>query len=135
MVPRPFSVTLLAFGVLTIAGFHLIRCIQALLQWEFIASLVQGLQIYQGLSGLLWAMAGFPLSWKLWRGDPRAARLVRWVTLAYALYYWLDRLLLRKGLELVNLPFAIGLTILLIFYVFWTLSRARVRRFFQSRNA
>jgi hypothetical protein len=131
-IPRPFSVTLLAFGVLIIAGFHLVRAIQALIQWEVIASLLPGLQIYLGLSGLAWALVGLPLAWWLWRGHPRGLRLVRWISLTYALYYWLDRLLLRGGLDPVNLPFAIGLTILSLLFVFWTLSRGRVRKYFQS---
>ncbi len=133
--PRPLSVTLLAFGVLTIAGLHLIRGILALIQWEVIALLVPGLQIFLVLSGFLWALVGLPLAWGLWRGDPRAPRLAQWTTLAYTLYYWLDRLLLRQALEPANLPFAFGLSVTLIFFTFWTFSRARVRRFFMGRDA
>jgi hypothetical protein len=132
---RPLSVTLLAFGVLTIAGLHLMRGIQALMQWEVIAALLPGLQVYLTLSGFLWASIGFPLAWGLWRGDNRAPRLLGWVALAYTVYFWLDRLLLRQGLEPANLPFAFGLTVVLLFFTFWTLSRTRARRFFMGRDA
>jgi len=131
---RPLCVTLIVFGVLIIAGFHLIRCIQAMIQWQFLAPLLNGLPLYLGLSGLIWTVVWLPLAWGLWRGDPWAFRLMRWATPAYGIYFWLDRLILRTGLEPANLPFTVGLTILLIVFVFWTLSKASVRAFIGDRR-
>jgi len=130
---RPLSVTLLAFGVLIIAGFNLVRGIQAAIHWQFLSPLLNGLALYQALSGFLWAAVGLPLAWGLWRGSHWSARLVRWATLIYCVYFWLDRLLLRKGLEPANLPFILSLTIVVIFFVFWTVSKRSVRAYFGER--
>jgi hypothetical protein len=132
---RPLGVTLLAFGVLMIAGFNLVRGIQAAIQWQFLSPLLSGLPLYQGLSGFLWAVVGVPLAGGLWRGIPWAARLMRWATLLYSVYFWLDRLLLRRGAEPANLPFTLGLTALVITFVFWTLSKASVRAYFGDSKA
>ena len=130
---RPFSVTLLAFGVLIIAGINLYRGIQAAIEWQFLAGLLPALPLYQALSGFFWCLVGLPLAWGLWRGARRAARLVPYAVMAYLLYVWLDRLLLRKDLESASLPFALGLTSLLLFLVFWILSRPRAKYFFREK--
>ena len=134
-ISPPAGVTLIACGVLTIAGFHLIRCLQAALQWRFLATLLPGLPLYQGLSGLFWAAARLPLAWGLWRGAPWAARWMRRATVIYVLYYWLDRLILRTGLEHADLPFTLILTILLASFVLWGLSTTQFRLHFLERKA
>jgi hypothetical protein len=130
---RPLSVTLLAFGVLIIAGINWIRIWQAIRQWQFIAELYPALPYYQAFSGFVWSLVGFPLAWGLWRGSKRAYHWIRWAALAYTIYLWLDRLLLRKGLELANLPFSLAANALLLVSVFWVVSRSRVRTYFQQR--
>lgn len=105
-----------------------------MIQWQFLAPLLNRLPLYLGLSGLIWTVVWLPLAWGLWRGDPWAFRLMRWATPAYGIYFWLDRLILRTGLEPANLPFTVGLTILLIVFVFWTLSKASVRAFIGDRR-
>ena len=132
-VSRPMGVTLLAFGVLIITGINCIRLWQAIHQWQFIGELIPALPYYQALSGLFWSLAGFPLTWGLWRGSPWAAGWVRWAALAYTVYIWLDRLILRKGLELTNLPFALAVNILILIFMIWILSRTKVHTFFQQQ--
>jgi hypothetical protein len=127
------SVTLLAFGVLIIAGINLVRLGQAIKQWQFIGELYPALPYYQALSGLFWSLAGFPLAWGLWRGSYQATRLVRWAALAYTIYFWLDRSLLRSGLEPTNLPFTLAANALLLVFVFWSVLSANVRVFFQHQ--
>jgi hypothetical protein len=129
---RPLGVTLLAFGVLMIAGINLIRAEQALEQWKFIAGISPALALYQALSGFLWSLAGFLLTWGLWRGRSWVIRLALWVAAAYTIYFWLDRLLLRRGLEPTNLPFLLGLSALIWGFVIWILSRPSARSFFHS---
>jgi len=129
---RPFSVTLLALGVLTIAGINLYRWIEAILQWRFLAGLLPALPSYLLLSGLFWSLVGFPLTWMLWRGHRRAARLAIWGALAYTIYYWLDRLLARQASAFDNLPFTLGFTVLVLALVLWTVSRPNARAFFRK---
>lgn len=129
---RPFSVTLLAFGVLIIAGINLYRCVQALLQWRFLAELLPTLPLYQVLSGIVWGLAGIPMAWGLWRGARWSARLMPYASVTYTIYVWIDRLLLRRGLEGYDLPFAIGTTVILLAFILLTLSRPKVKSFFRE---
>jgi len=127
------SVTLLAFGVLIIAGINWVRLWQAIDQWQFIGELYPALPYYQALSGLFWSLAGFPLAWGLWHGSDRAAHWIRWVALAYTIYIWLDRLILRRGVELTNLFFTLSANALILITVIWIMSRPNVRAFFQQQ--
>jgi hypothetical protein len=122
----------LVFGVLIIAGINLYRCVQALLQWRFLAELLLALPLYQVLSGIVWGLAGIPIAWGLWRGVRWAARLVPYTSVTYTIYAWIDRLLLRRGLEPYDLPFAIGITVILLAFVFLILSRPKVKSFFRE---
>ena len=132
MASRPYSVTLLAFGVLIIAGINLYRCVEALLQWHFLAELLPTLPLYQALSGALWGLAGIPIAWGLRRGARWAARLTPYAAVTYTIYAWIDRLALRTGSQEYNLPFAVGTTILVLASTFWILSRPRVKSFFRE---
>jgi len=50
----------------------------------------------------------------------------------YTAYYWLDRLLVADRSAIASRwPFALGLTILLLGFIFWVLSRPKVRQFYQ----
>ncbi len=44
----------------------------------------------------------------------------------------IDRLALRIGLEAYDLPFAVGITVLLLACIIWILSRPRVKSFFRE---
>lgn len=128
---RPFLVTLLAGLVLIMASTNLVRFVEALSQWEFLSSLPRVSPAYLVISGLFWFLIGFPLAWGLWRGHPQAPKATRIVALAYTAYYWLDRALLANvGVGQFNLPFAAGLTILLLILIFWMLARTASKVYF-----
>lgn len=130
---RPFSVTILAFGVLSIAGWGLVRLFHALERWNFLEGLTGVSPLYIAFSGLVWALAGLPVFWGLWRGYRWAARLTQAMALTYALYYWLDVVLMMEhfsgGVLPENWPFAMGLTALLLGFTVWTLNRPAVKSF------
>ncbi len=138
---RPFAVTLLALGVLTIAGLNLARFILALLQWNFLASMPTETPFYLVLTALIWIAAGAPLVWGLWTGKFWAPSRCRSYILAYAVYFWLERLFLFGRPHdsfgppsLAYLPgnglFSALATLLALAFVFWTLRRPGVRRYF-----
>jgi hypothetical protein len=129
---RSRSVTLLVFGVLIIAGIHLYRLVQVVLQWQFLSGLLPGLAPYQAISGLVWSLTGFPLAWGLWRGKARAFRLTPWAVIAFTLYAWADRLFLRRGSGLTSVPFELGITVIILLVVFWILSRPQVKDYFHE---
>ncbi len=138
---RPFSVTLLALGVLTIASLNLVRFVQAVRQWSFLASLPSEPPLYLVLTALIWIATGVPLVWGLWKGKAWAPARCRAFTVAYAAYFWLERLFLfgrpRGGFSLPSLAslpggglFSALATLVLLLFVFWALRRAGAKKYF-----
>ena len=128
---RPFGVTLLALGVLILAGLNLNRFIEAIRLWGFLSRLLPVSPLYLAVTGFVWAMAGILIALGLWRGWHWAPRLTRLAVLAYLLYYWLDRLLIENQVgRQSNLPFAAGATLAVLVIVFWLLSLRKVKAFF-----
>lgn len=128
---RPFGVTLLALGVLILAGINLDRFIEAIRLWEYLSQLLPVSPLYLAVTGLVWGLAGIPIALGLWRGWRWAPRLTRLGVLAYLLYYWVDRLSIEnQSGQSVNLPFAAGATLVILVYVFWLLSLRKVKNFF-----
>ena len=134
---RPFSVTLLVIGVLSLTSLHLARFYLALRQWQFIlASPAEISPLYLAVSGLIWGLAGLPLAWGLWRGQRWARKTLIGFGSIYAVYYWVERILLvRKPAANSNWPFMLGLTIVLLLFTIWTLTRPRARAFFGEVHA
>jgi hypothetical protein len=131
---RPFGVTLVAVGVLSIASLNLLRFMLAINLHEFVDSLPTALPYYQAISGFIWAVIGLTLFWALWRGFNWAGRLTLGFTVAYALYYWLDRLVIARGVVTGDnwfLPASV--TAALIAYNFLALSNLKARAFFSNR--
>lgn len=135
-MPRPRSVTLLALGVLTIAGLNTARFVLALVRWQELSIFTEILTAYIALTGAAWAVVAWLLAWGLWRGKTWAPRFMRLAVLIFSGYYWLDRLFLanrRAWLEPnfpVNWLFLIGLNFFGFGLVFWTLSRQTSKKFF-----
>jgi hypothetical protein len=132
--PRPMSVTILVLGVLTIAGFNLIRFYQAIRLWDFLSEFPTVSPLYLAASGLIWGIAGVTLANGLWRGYPPARRFTLIFIAAYTLYYWIDRLLVSKPELSANLPFFAGLNFILWVATVWILTRPRVRAFFGAMH-
>jgi len=128
--PRPLSVTLLALGVLTIAGFNLIRFFQAIQLWGFLSEFPTVSPPYLAASGLIWGAAGLALAWGLWRGYALARLFTFIFAVAYTLYYWIDRLWVSSPGFSANLPFSAGLNLILLLVTAWILTRPRARSFF-----
>ncbi len=128
---RPFAVTLLAFLVLIVAVIYLIRLILALQEWAFLAGMLQFLPVYLALTGLGWGVIGLLLAWGLWRGQSWVPRFARLALLIFSAYYWIDRFI-RPGStgRNSNWLFAVGLNVIILAWVFWRLSRPKVREYF-----
>ncbi|HEX9090447.1 MAG TPA: hypothetical protein VF831_03110 [Anaerolineales bacterium] len=139
--PRPFSVTLLVLGVLIITVINLVRLVVSLRDWDFLASWPGVSPLYIALTGLIWTLAGAGLLWGLWTRKAWAPRLMQAVALTYALYYWLDVVFLENhgvsgsastALLPVNWPFAVGVTVVSLAYIEWTLTRRKVKQYFHQ---
>jgi hypothetical protein len=140
-VSRPWSVTLLAFGVLIITIFNLTRLILSIANWDFLVSWPGVPALYMVMTGLIWTLAGSFLLWGLWRAKNWAPRLMKAELLTYVLYYWMDHVFLvdhpargvvgaHKALLPVNWRFAAGMTVVCMVYTVWTLSKPKVKAYF-----
>jgi hypothetical protein len=132
--PRPLSVTLLVLGVLTIAGFNLIRFFQAIQLWDFLSEFPTVSPPYLAVSGFMWGAAGLALAWGLWRGYSRARHFTLIFAVAYSLYYWIDRLWVSSPGLSANLPFSAGLNLILWLVTAWILTRPGARSFFGAMH-
>jgi hypothetical protein len=140
---RPFSVTLLAFGVLSFTGVNILRLVEAVRQWQLLTSLPLEISpLYLALTGLFWGLLGFIILWGFWRGRPWGPFGLRILAVAFAIFFWFDRLfLVQIPSRTVNWPFLLGVTILILFFVFWSLAQKPVKQYFgemhdrQSENS
>lgn len=141
-VRRPWSVTWLAIGVLSLTGIHIIRLLQTIWHWDFLNTLPLSIPpLYFGITGLVWGISGLPSVWGLWRGKEWAPRYLWWITIIFLLYYWIDRTQLATStFKKTNQPFAIGGTIFVLLLIYWIITRPRAKAFFgemddrQSQN-
>jgi hypothetical protein len=129
---RPFGVTILVLGVITLATFFWTRFFQAIRLEAFIASLSPSVSpSYLALTGLVFGLAATPVAVGLWFGKPWAPRAARRLAVALAVYYWLDFLFfVVSDAARGSWPFAAGATILSLAIVFWVLSLPGAKRFF-----
>lgn len=135
--PRPWSVTLLALGVLTNAGLNTTRLALAFTQWSFINGLGGVPPLYLAVSGLIWAAPAWLLAWGLWRGSGWAARAARIFVTAFLLFFWFERLFLFEQNQLSwpeNGFFLLMVTIVVLVFVFWSTANMKAKRFFGEFN-
>lgn len=132
---RPVTVTIYALLVLIIAVHNLIRFWSAIQHWDTLARLsIQPGPFYIALTGFVWAIAGFWLAWMIWTGRPGVRIAVIVAAGFYLVYYWLDRLLFQNHISQKNTPFVAGITILVVFYTFFTLLLPSNQEFFSREN-
>ncbi len=138
---RPWSVTLLALGVLIITVINLTRLVLSIRYWGFLNALHAVSPFYLAITGLTWTVAGLFLLWGLWRGKIWVPRLMQAVALTYVLYYWLDLIFLKDhpvsgapgGIRVLlpdNWQFSAGVTVVCLVYMVWTLGRSKVKAYF-----
>jgi uncharacterized membrane protein (DUF2068 family) len=132
-VRRPLSVTLLALGVLTLAGINLLRFAVSLQQRAFLSSLLPLEPLYLTISGLVWAVLGLLLVWGLWSGRGWAVLMTQIGILVYSTYFWLDRIFLAQGVGR-NWLFALALNLFLLVIVYWILSSRKAKAYFGALN-
>jgi hypothetical protein len=128
---RPFLVTVLAIVVLSITIIQLVRLIDALASWDFLANLNGAPPLYFALTGLIWFVLGAILFWGLWSGNPRAPLAARILTVLFLAYHWVEKIIsIRQGNQFENWLFTLGITLLVFIFIFWTLSRLDAKTYF-----
>ena len=131
---RPRAVTILALGVLIIAAFFGARVYQAIRLQTFIEGLDPSVSpAYLVLTGLVFSLSGLPTIYGLWTGKPWAVSAAQRYAVALAAFYWLDTLFFVVSDSVRgNWPFALGMTIVLLAWVFWLFTRRPCKEFFKQ---
>ena len=134
---RPFGVTILVLGVLTVAAFFWTRFTLAVRDAEIIASLSSSVSpAYLALTGLVFGLVGIPVALGLWFGKAWAPGSARRRGVALAVYYWLDfQLFVVSVAARGSWPFAAAMTALGLGWVFLVLSRPGAKTFFDQNSA
>jgi hypothetical protein len=131
--PRPSRVTLLAWLLMFTALWNGLRLLQAI---RFASVLDQYHSEpgswYIAASGGIWLLAGGIIALGLLRGQAWAWFTTFLGTAGYAIWVWLDRLILQK--PHANWPFSLALTVILVTFFYLLLLSRKTIRFFAERT-
>ena len=130
---RPRYVTWLSLGVLIFSGSYLARLVLGLDLPDIPLNVPHW---YLPLTGAVWGGMGIAAAYGLFRGHSWAPALARWGALAFALWYWSDRLFLARSHYLdITWPVALAVTLLMVTLLFWLLSRSAAGHFFGESSS
>jgi len=127
----PFAITLAIGQVLILTGWNATRLLTSLLWREALETYAPWPgPLYIGASGGLWALIGFLLLGRLWRGA-RGTRLL-WMaaSAAYALWVWADRLFVQAERR-ADWPFDLALSAVLLGFLWTVVLLPRHRTYFE----
>jgi hypothetical protein len=129
---RPFSVTLLAVAVLSLAAWNAGQAAIAAREISFMQSL--GVSVPGGLqivTGATWAIGFWLAAIGVWRLKGWGRRWLLIAIVAYQLQVWIERLALeRASYEVLTRPAAIVVSISSIVIVWFVLFLPKIRRAF-----
>lgn len=129
---RPKLVTLISLGVLILATIQLARFALGLALPSLPLTVPP---VYIPLTGLAWGLGAAVLAFALFFGRPWAPGAARWGVLAYAIWFWADRLLLvSSDYGRMSRPASLGLTVFFLLALWWTLRRPSVRNYFREMD-
>jgi len=129
---RPWPVILMLTGVLVFTAGMLLRAWNGLRYWEFLSGLPLSVSpLYLVLTGGLWTLFGLRVMGWVWQGRATAPTALRYLTVSYVLYYWIDQLLVMVSpLRQTRWPFSAGISILAVLIVIFGLNQPSVKNFF-----
>ena len=124
---RPLRITLLAVYSFFVACWNGLRVGSAIFYWKTLTE-YGSYTLYITISGGIWLVTGFLISWGLLARKVWAWFAAAITTVIYGIWYWFDRLVFQK--PHANWPFAVGATILLTAIPFSFLLSFRPRQSF-----
>ncbi len=132
---RPWSVTLLALGVLSIAIFNLLGLLQIVQNESFLSSYFSFALVWLGLLRLFWGFTGLGLAAGLFFGRTWAFTAIRLAVIVYLVFYWLERFFFfTQAGRGENSVFLAVVSLLVLASVFWILSFWKVKLYFGVIN-
>jgi hypothetical protein len=88
---------------------------------------------YIPLSGAVWGIGSLVVALGLLLGRAWAQRAVRWGTLLFVAWFWIDRLfLVVSDFALRTRAFSLAVSVVTAIIVFWVMSMRKVRRYFRE---
>lgn len=130
---RPRIVTFLALAVLIYTGFYWTRFYQATFaQKTFLETLPLPISpLYLQITGLVFGLTGLLCFIGLWQGLRWAPWATKILAIGTAVFSWTDRLLVADpDPGLGNWPFALGITVFFVGYLFLIFRSDDVKQFF-----
>jgi len=129
---HPRIITWLAFGTFT---FSILFITRFFLSFDIPDLPIQVPPWYLSLTGFIWGLVGLVLSFALFRTFPWALHLLRWGSLCFVGWYWIDRLLFaRSDYSRVTWPASIILTIIYLAGLYWFQRNPDVQMAFQVKK-
>ena len=133
MNKRPASVTTLLWMVLSLTAWNAIRLYAAIVQWKTLVDFApRPGPLYLLVSASLWTLGWAALWISIRRRKPRAYTVALWMTVAYAAWWWLDRLVFQQPRP--NGLFAAIVTVLLLVFTAYLLYHSRTKEYFRQRE-
>ena len=133
VIKRPGTVTTLLWMVLCLVAWNAIRMISALANWNLLREFAPHPgPIYILVTAAAWAAGWFAIWRLLRRRHDRARTYALIAAVGYALWWWLDRLLLQEPRP--NWPFALTATLVLLAFIASLLHHPRTRAYFLPRE-
>ena len=127
MKKRPFRILLLCLIFAGLAVFGVIRVQQSLQTWTLSATLAGFyFPIYALVSGAFWSLAGIIGLVGLWTRQRWASTGAWGAAIFYPAAYWLEKIaVLKSPTRFTNWPFAAGVTVFWLLFVFVVLNMRR----------
>lgn len=133
---RPWLVIVQFVSVIGFSVVSWIRFGSALSLWDFLSSLPLAVTpAYQVISGLFWGLAGLWVGAWLWKGNSNAPKVLRILSVTYALYYWIEQFaLMTSKIRQTNWLFLAIVTVILVLFVFLSFRASGVKAFFGENH-
>jgi len=133
---RPWLVFLLFIAGLMFSAVSWLRFGMAISLFNFLSELPLAISpLYQVVTGFVWGVAGVWVSVWMWIGHRKAPAALRILVVTFALYYWIDQLLVMTNeIRSTNWWFLVLVTGILVVLVFLSLLPPAVKDFFGEQH-
>jgi hypothetical protein len=133
MNKRPASVTSLLFAVLSLTAWNALRLGAAIVDWDVLAEFApRPGPLYIFTTASFWTLGGLATWRAIRRRNHHTLLFTAFYLIGYAIWWWIDRLLLQCASP--NWLFALALTILLLGLVALDLFSKKTISYFHQRE-
>ena len=134
--PRPFSVTLLSFGVLSIAFIFLLRATVSLFQWDYLSGLPIKIPVsYFLATGIIWSFSGFILFFRIWKSHNGINNMIKIFSGTFLIFFWFEQIFVMiSPFRITNWLFLISVSIFIITISILVFKHKALKQYFGDMN-